>query len=453
MLSKKTFRYYYWLVVEFIKKHLKLILISFLLSFFMIITLISLSPYLETLFSSKHQTIGLIGEYKYDNLPDEIISKISNGLVVINEKGKIVPAVASTFEIKDKGLRYRFHLKDNLFWDDGKKFTASDINYQFMDVLTKVIDDKTVDFVLKKELAIFPTYLKRPIVKYPLIGIAGSYKVDRIKTQYEKISELVLSPNKKDQPTLTYKFYSNESDLISGYKHGEINQFQTSKKNIADVFSTWKNTTIAKSTDYSKLLTLFFNFNNPALKIKEVRQAIIMTLDPGKLKEFGELAVGPVPPISWAYDPNLKTEPYDPAAAEKIIKKSGIASEEAMLKFSTYYDYLSAADLVSESIKKTGLNVNVKVLSYERGNDFDLLLALWNLPLDPDQYYFWHSTQTQGNISNYKNVKIDRLLELGREAISVDDRKSIYFEYQKVIQDDPPAAFLYFPYVYTISRK
>lgn len=453
MLSKKTFRYYYWLVVEFIKKHLKLILISFLLSFFMIITLISLSPYLETLLSSRHQTIGLIGEYKYDNLPDEIVSKISNGLVVINEKGQIVPAVASTFEIKDRGLRYRFHLKDNLFWDDGKNFTAGDVNYQFRDVQTKVIDDKTVDFVLKKELAIFPTYLKKPIIKYPLVGVAGSYKVDRIKTQYEKISELVLSPNKKDQPTLTYKFYSNESDLINGYKHGEINQFQTSKKNIAEVFSTWKNTTITKSTDYSKLLTLFFNFNNPALKIKEIRQAINMTLDPSKLKEFGELAVGPIPPISWAYDPNLKTENYDSTAAEKVIKKSGIASEEAMLKLSTYYDYLPAADLVSESIKKTGLNTNLKVLSYERGNDFDLLLALWNIPLDPDQYYFWHSTQSQGNISNYKNVKIDRLLELGREAISVDDRKSIYFEYQKVIQDDPPAAFLYYPYVYTIKRK
>ena len=81
MIEKRNIRYYYWLVAEFSKKHLKLILVSFFLSFFVIISLISLSPYLDSLLSSNQEVIGMVGKYDYTNLPDEIVSKISNGLV------------------------------------------------------------------------------------------------------------------------------------------------------------------------------------------------------------------------------------------------------------------------------------------------------------------------------------------------------------------------------------
>jgi peptide/nickel transport system substrate-binding protein len=80
-------------------------------------------------------------------------------------------------------------------------------------------------------------------------------------------------------------------------------------------------------------------------------------------------------------------------------------------------------------------------------------LAFWKIPLDPDQYFFWHSTQKDTNITNYKNVKIDKLLEDGRSSIFPSDRKKYYIEFQKIIAEDIPAIFLYYPYTYTIERK
>ena len=35
------------------------------------------------------------------------------------------------------------------------------------------------------------------------------------------------------------------------------------------------------------------------------------------------------------------------------------------------------------------------MITYDRPDNFDLLLVFWKMPQDPDQYYFWHSTQTQ----------------------------------------------------------
>lgn len=142
IVNKKTIRYYYWLSIEFIKKNLKVLILSFLLSFILLLAYISLSPFFyRQFFLQKKEIIGLIGKYDLNNLPDEIMEKISSGLVYI-KNGQPIPLLASVWEIKNNGRLYRFHLKDGLLWNDGKPFLAYDVNYQFKDVKIKIIDEK-----------------------------------------------------------------------------------------------------------------------------------------------------------------------------------------------------------------------------------------------------------------------------------------------------------------------
>ncbi|MFA6017441.1 MAG: ABC transporter substrate-binding protein [Patescibacteria group bacterium] len=451
-MNKKAFRYYYWLFLEFVKKYSRLILMSFFIGFISLIGFLSISPYLRIIFN-KQEVIGLVGTYDFTNLPDEIMTKVSNGLVTINEKGEIIPVLANSWEIKDGGKQYRFYLKNNLLWNDDKKFTASDINYQFNDVKIKVVDKNVLDFFLNKPLGIFPTYLNKPLIRAPLIGIAGFYKLGKYKILNGALVDLTLVPNTKDQITIKYKFYNNESDLVTAYKIGEINKMTLTKKSVADTFINWKNSRIIKSVDYSRLLTLFFNNKEKFFANKDMKDAFSMMIDYQKMADFGEIARGPVPPISWAYNSNLKTNIYDIDTATKIVKKEVAASESAQLNLLTSYDYYDAADSIAGEIKKTGLKVDINMITYDRPDKFDLLLVFWKVPQDPDQYYFWHSTQNEGNIGNYSNVKIDKLLEEARSTYKVEERDKIYQEFQKAIQDDPPALFLYYPYVYTIQRK
>ena len=53
--ERKTLRYYYWLVKEFIKKHSKMMLLSFFLSFFIVIAL-DIVKYLLLCFRSRLKT-------------------------------------------------------------------------------------------------------------------------------------------------------------------------------------------------------------------------------------------------------------------------------------------------------------------------------------------------------------------------------------------------------------
>lgn len=451
-MIKKAFRYYYWLLLEFIKKYSRLILMSFFIGFISLIGFLSVSPYLKLIFN-KQEVIGLVGRYDFTNLPDEIMTKVSNGLVTISEKGEIIPVLANSWEVKDGGKQYRFYLKNNLLWNDDKKFTTEDVNYKFTDVEIKSVDKNVLDFYLSKPLGIFPTFLSKPLIRSPLIGIAGFYKLGKYRISSGYLIELTLVPNTKDLLTVKYKFYDNESDLVTAYKKGEINKMTLTKKSVADTFTNWKNSEIVKSVDYTRLLTLFFNNQEKLFENKDIKDAFAMMIDYQNISDFGEIARGPIPPTSWAYNTNLKTNTYDIDTATKIIKNAVTASESAQLNLLTSYDYYDAADNIVGEIKKTGLKVDINMISYDRPDKFDLLLVFWKVPKDPDQYYFWHSTQKEGNISNYKNVKIDKLLEDGRSTINIDERSNFYQEFQKIIQDDPPALFLYYPYVYTIKRK
>ena len=450
--EKKTFRYYYWLVIEFFKKYSRLIAISFFVSFVVIVGFLSISPYIKVALT-KEVVVGLVGNYDLNNPPEELAIRISNGLVSISEKGEIIPVIANSWEVKQNGKEYRFHLKDNLLWGDGKKFSGFDIKYQFEDIVVKPVDERTIDFFLNKPLEIFPTYLNRPLLKYPLVGVAGYYKVGKIRTEYGYLKEVALIPNTKNISPLRYKFYANDSQLVNAYKRGEITEMTLTKKSIADTFLTWKNTTVTKSVDYSRLLTIFFNFKNPLFESKDFRGAFSMLIDTKKLSEFGELAKGSIPPISWAYNPELKDSIYDLETATKIIEKEVPATESAKLNFVTFFDYYDVADEFVGEIEKTGLSADLNVASLDRPDNFDLFLAFLKVPVDPDQYYFWHSTQRVGNIGSYKNVRVDLLLENGRSTINIEEREKDYFDLQRTMQDDPPAIFLYYPYVYTIKRK
>lgn len=454
ILKSKFLRYYYWLTIEFIKKHMRMILLSFFLSFFLITSLVSFSPYLNRFFFTRKDVIGIVGNYDINHVPDVILEKISHGLVYINDKGEIIPALTSSWEMINGGQEFHFHIKNNLFWDDGKEFTAKDLVYNFKDVEVKIVDKHTIYFTLSKKLPIFPTYLTKPVIRYPLHGAVGLYKVDNIKISQGLIKEIYLSPNKNDLPLIIYKFYGNENKLINAYKIGEVNKMTLYRKSLVTPFIEWKNTKVTKTIDYSRVMTLFFNFQNRFLSEKGVRQAIDLAMPHEKLAEFGELANSPIAPTSWAYNPDLKQTVEDMDTATKNLKKfTGEASTSAKLDFETFYDYLNTANIVDNSLKDAGLQTTVSLSNLEQPEKFDLLLAFWQVPKDPDQYFFWHSTQTQSNILGYKNVKVDKLLEDGRSTLSVTSRKGFYLQFQKTIADDLPALFLYYPYAYTIERK
>ncbi len=113
---------------------------------------------------------------------------------------------------------------------------------------------------------------------------------------------------------------------------------------------------------------------------------------------------------------------------------------------------------IAEEIKNSweniiGVPVSVSIENQINLDNYDVLLTYGAITQDPDQYLFWHSTQTNTNITKINNARIDKLLEEGRQQNDQIERKKIYQEFQTFLLEESPAIFLSYPTVYTITRS
>lgn len=387
--------------------------------------------------ASTNIRVGMIGRFSSTNLPLKITSDISKGLTKVDDNGNVVPDVAKSWETSDGGKTWIFNLQDNLKWQDGKILKAEDINYEFSDASIEIVDNSTLKFKLQNNFSAFPVILSKPIFKKGLLGL-GDYKVQNISLVGEIVQKISLI--NKNRNKVTYKFYPTEERLKLAFKLGEVDEIQGLQEEKD--FDRWKTAKINKEVGYDNFVALFFNTENEKFKDKSIRQALNYALDKESLSEVR--AIGPISPYSWGYNSQVKKYLKDVEKAKDI---KGIS-----IKISTLPNLLSTAEKIAKQWKDLGVNVEVEITANIPQN-FDVFLATVDTPKDPDQYGLWHSTQEGTNISNYKNARIDKLLEDGRTELDKETRKKIYIDFQRFLVEDVPAIFLYHPVYYTITRK
>ena len=80
-------------------------------------------------------------------------------------------------------------------------------------------------------------------------------------------------------------------------------------------------------------------------------------------------------------------------------------------------------------------------------HNFDACFAGWQLSVTPDDpYQIWHSSQSEGEGSNYIsfiNAESDKLLEQNRVEFDDLKRKEILNKWQKILYEEQPITFLW----------
>ena len=440
-MSRKL-RYYTRLTYAFLSRFKGLLIIGFLIG----LAIFFVSAYLiPRYFGFQKIRIGVTGRFTIDNLPDEITHQISSGLTYINNNGEIEPAIASNWYTHDKGKTWTFEINEGATWQNSENITSSDIKYTFSDVTVSYPNDNTIEFKLNDEYAPFPYVVSRPVFKSGLLG-TSDWNVTDIKLNGNFIQELSIKNGKSIK---IYKFYPTEESTKMALKLGSIDQ-------IAQVydpapFQNWNTLKIEESESTYNIVTLFFNTQDKYLSEKSLRQALYYAIQKDDYKD--QRAAGPIPPLSWAYNPQIKTYDYNPERAKELV---GDLPEELKtdlnIQLVTTPSLLAVAEKIVQDWKNVGIESHLLVSS-TIPTEFQVFLAIFDPPTDPDQYSTWHSTQTSTNISRYKNPRIDKLLEDGRIALDMEERRKIYLDFQRFLLEDVPAAFLYYPRVFKISRN
>lgn len=443
----RSFRYIWRLITAFTTKFRLLLVFGALTG---IVGFVAITKIFPLLLPGNTERIGLTGRIRPDDLPFEIVSLIGSGLTTLDETGTPRPALAERWQVSEDGKTWTFYLRDGVFWQDGKKVVAQDIKYPFSDVTVETPDERTIIFKLQNSFSPFAGVVSRPVFKRGLLG-TGQWRVVgrglRLTGGFvESISLVNEEKNKK-----IFKFYPTEERAKLAFKLGSVDKLEGVFS--LKPFDTWRNVGVSEIVNTNQYVAVFLNTQDPILAEKGLRQALAYGVDKSALG--APRALSPISPNSWAFNPQVKPYTFDAERARELVGELPKEQRDTLgVKLVTTAVLLDTAETIATDWNEIGVKTEVQVTSAIPG-DFQALLAIFDIPRDPDQYSVWHSTQieSQSNITNLVNPRVDKLLEDGRTVLSQAERKNIYLDFQRFLVEESPAVFLYHPITYTVSRK
>lgn len=438
--------------------------------------ILSLLAFLQSLLPLPTYVEGTVGQplsfnpvkLSTNQIDRDISDLLFRSLVKYDLKGVLIPDLAESWEISSDGREYTFWLKPNLHWHDGQAITADDILYtvsqmpQLKEIPTDKMGNLTVCFHLKEPLAPFLDILTLGLIPAHMADhnddlqpvASGDFRVLRVK-KTGKVDQIVLQSQTR---RLIFSFYNSAEELMAAAKVGEIDGY-LSETSVSE--EKLVNFNYYQIPVFNRYYALFFNLDKENIKDVELRRSLAQTVPKERLvKEVfaGNATVvdGPLDG-SWAESAAYKKYIYDP----QLDKNYDLS---LTLTIPNKEEHRRTAQIIKESWEKIGVHLNVTEVATEKirpdiiaPKNFEILLLGQEVSRDSDRYTLWHSTQKDLPGLNFialKQVRVDRALEEGRKAQSLEERLTHYEHLQTVFAEEVPVIFLYRPIAdYAIKKK
>lgn len=250
--------------------------VLFILSFLSAIYLINIYYLKNTVIIPNYggtYTEGIIGQPRFINpiygetndIDRTLLGLVYSGLMTYDNNGKITNDLVENYEISENGKKYTFHLKDNIFWQDGVKITTKDVIFtlktiknsdykshlraNWLNVEIEEISEKSITFHLGSAynaflenctFKILPKHIWEGVLaeNFALsvnnlqpIG-SGPYIISELQDNNDNfIKSITLNSNPRyygKKPyisKITFKFFSNKNELISSANKKTIEGF------------------------------------------------------------------------------------------------------------------------------------------------------------------------------------------------------------------------------------
>ncbi|MBI1975483.1 MAG: hypothetical protein HYS59_00600 [Candidatus Vogelbacteria bacterium] len=368
------------------------------------------------------------------------------------------------------------------------------------------VDEKTVQFTLTQPyssflenttLGILPKHIwnnvPTEVFSFSEFNLepygSGPYRITKIKRDKSGIPEYYeLKPfsdfalGKPYISSVVIRFFPNEDRLLQAYERGEIGAANALQADTVAGLLKMGIPVYATEIALPRVFAVFFNQNQqPLFSRKEVREALSIGVNRERivlevLSGYGTAISGPLPPGTLGAEnpdlPELNGRTHKEAGrfvleragwsadAETGIMHRTIDKKDVSLAFSLVTsntpELKRAAEIVKSEWEKLGARITLNYFDIGdlnqniiRPRKYDALFFGQIVGRDPDPFSFWHSSQRNDpglNVALYTNIAADRALENARSATNNEARVAQYARFQKEIEKDIPAVFLYAPH-------
>lgn len=415
----------------------------------------------------------------------EVFYNMYDSLFTIDPSLKIQAGLVTQWDTSDP-VNYKFTLRSGVKYHDGTPFNAQSVvdNIKRYQTAAKsrrksdlasvksveAVDDTHVIFHLKHpDATLLATLVDRAGMMLSMQAVqkggdnfslnpigAGSGPLEFVEWKRNDHLTLKRNPNywKPGLPYLdgvTYKAIPDVNAILAALKTGDIDIARViAAKDVAGVKADsnfiYRDVPAIGFSGF-ELNTGSAPFSDPAK-----RQAVATAIDRYAILKninfnIGVVGYGPIPPSSWAFDPNEKI--YDHADAAKAKQ----LATGFTFTFKTTSDPVNQqeAQLLQSELSQAGITMQIQTeefATYEQecaNHQFQACGVNWSGRIDPDgnMYAWWH-TGGSFNDSLYSNSQVDGWLDDARLTSDQSKRTQDYQNAQKQIVQDAPYVFTTF---------
>jgi peptide/nickel transport system substrate-binding protein len=430
-----------------------------------------------------------------DAYSEHLHGLIFDSLVGHDAQMNITPDLAETWEAPDP-LTYVFHLRHGVKFHDGRAFTSADVKFTFDSLLSSAVlspkrgtfpmvknieapDDYTVVFHLSEPFSSFLWNLTRPGIGIVPSGSGKEEARNPIGTgpfrvvSVEQDEEIVLERNPEyfgGTPKIERVRFRIVPEAIV-----RALELRKGSADVAGVGSltpdmvltlTKQPEILAQEQPGTQFAYIAFNFDDPILAHREVRQALAYATDRATLIRYllrgqARQASSLLPPNHWAFEPNVRRYDYDPAQAEKLLDAAGYTRGadgvriHLTLKTSTEESTRILGEALAGEWSKVGVELQLKPLENAtfvsdigRGS-FQLYTFRWvGANNDPDIFHYVFSSKRMppdgANRGHYHNPALDALIDQQMVEMDLAKRKTLLSQIQKIVAQDEPYINLWY---------
>lgn len=470
----------------------------------------------KLLLASIGEPSNLIPPLASDSASSEVNGFIYTSLLRYDKEYNIIKNAAEEYEVLDGGRLFRFKLREDILWQDGKPLTADDVTFTYELMINpntptayaadyknvaefKQIDKYRIEVRYEEAFARAPiTWMRAILPKHILekenltatqyarnpIG-AGPFKLKEWKAGNRIILE-ASDTYFKGRPYLdeiVYRIIPDASTIFLEAKAGRLDMLGLSPQQYLrqTLSQEWKDNWNKFKYLANGYTYVGFNLDHPLFKNIKIREALSYATDrkalvKGALLGLGEPTVGPYKPGSWVYNTDLEPYSYNPEKAKAlfaeegwvpgedgILEKDGLRFSFTLLINQGNKEREHIAIILQQYWQAVGVDIKIRTVEWAtfitefiNKKNFEAIILAWNILDDPDIFDVWHSSATRPgglNFVNYKNKEVDSLLEKARITVSQEERKIYYDAFQEILYRDKPYLFLYVPYSLPMIQK
>lgn len=432
-----------------------------------------------------------------DTLPDDnaypIVQNIFNRLVKLDASKKIIPDLATDWDVSEDGKSITFNLREDAKWHDGETVTSKDVKYTFdtikenptyyfstrMNVVDSIEtpDEKTVVFNLNEpdvsliaDLGWYATFIlpehifnngeawEDNVASKNPIG-SGPYKL----LEFNQGESTVLVKNDEYHEgapkinQLVFTIIPDEATAVQALINGEIDVFENVPASNVDELLANESITMNLNR-YPSPMRIIFNLDHEILSDVNVRKAFATAINREEISE--KIFSGVQKPeynfypslIEWASNSENTAPKFNIEEARKILVDAGYTEDsEGFYVRGLTIDvfegngYPDAAKLMSATLAEAGIELKVQVHEFNAWNekvsvqkDFIIELQGGFMGPDPDALRKRLGKGAGSNYGNYDNPKFDEVLLKAVAVGEESERAPLYKEAQAILAEDLP---------------